>query len=236
MVICTEETFWAGDRVVTGYMARPSATSGKGVLVLHPWWGLTEFIRGLCDRLAGEGFVAFAPDLYDGRIATTIAQAEELSGSLDFEATIPVVLGAVDYLRGQTAVPETAVSDSKIAVIGLSMGAAWALWLAAESRPDDVTAVVLFYGNWPGFGRDAFAKTNAAFLGHFAANDPYEEPEGIEETRREIEAAGREATFHTYPGTGHWFFENNRPDAYVPAAAVLAWERTATFLKERLNR
>ena len=224
-------TFQMGDREVTGYLARPSATSGKGVLVLHPWWGLTEFIRELCDRLAGEGFVAFAPDLYDGRTATTIEQAEQLSSTLDFEATIPVVLGAVDYARGQTAVP-----DAKIGVIGLSMGAAWSLWLAAESRPDDVTAVVLFYGNWPGFGREAFAKTEAAFLGHFAANDPYEEPEGIEETRRDIQEAGREVTFHTYPETGHWFFENNQPDAYDPAAAVLAWDRTITFLKERLNR
>lgn len=222
-------TFPVGDRVATGYLARPSTASGKGVLVLHPWWGLTEFIKELCDRLAGEGFVVFAPDLYDGRTAATIAQAEELSGSLDFEATIPVVLGAVDYLRGQTAVP-----DAKIGVIGLSMGAAWTLWLAAESRPDDVTAVVLFYGNWPGFDREAFAKTEAAFLGHFAGDDPYEEPEGVEETRREIAAAGREVTFHTYPGTGHWFFENNQPDAYHPAAAALAWERTLAFLKENL--
>ncbi len=224
-------TFQAGEREAMGYLARPSTASGKGVLVLHPWWGLTAFIKELCDRLAGEGFVVFAPDLYDGRTAITIEQAEQLSSSLDFEATIPVVLGAVDYLRGQTAVP-----DSKIAVIGLSMGAAWTLWLAAESRPDDMTAVVLFYGNWPGFSREQFAKTTAAFLGHFAENDPYEEPEGIEETRREIAAAGREVTFHTYPDTGHWFFENNQPDAYNQAAAVLAWERTVTFLKERLNR
>ncbi|GIK54663.1 MAG: dienelactone hydrolase [Chloroflexota bacterium] len=225
------ETFRAGERVATGYLARPSTTSGKGVLVLHPWWGLNEFIKELCDRLAGEGFVAFAPDLYDGRTATTITQAEQLSSTLDFEATIPVVLGGVDYLRGQTAVP-----DTKIGVIGLSMGAAWTLWLATESRPDDVTAVVLFYGNWPGFSREKFAKTEAAFLGHFAANDPYEEPEGIEETRREIEEARREVTFHTYPETGHWFFESNRPDAYHQAAAALAWERTVTFLKNRLNR
>ncbi|HRQ38406.1 MAG TPA: dienelactone hydrolase family protein [Chloroflexota bacterium] len=223
-------TFQAGEREATGYLARPSTEQRGGVLVLHPWWGLTEFIQELCDRLAGEGFVAFAPDLYDGRTATTIPQAEQLSGSLDFEATIPVVLGAVDYLREQTAVPE-----QKIGVIGLSMGAAWTLWLAAESRPDDVTAVVLFYGNWPGFSREHFAKTRAAFLGHFAANDPYEEPEGIEETRREIAAAGREVNFHHYPGTGHWFFENNQPDAYNQAAATLAWQRTVTFLKGLLT-
>ena len=200
------------------------------MLVLHPWWGLTEFIKELCDRLAGEGFVVFAPDLYDGRTATTIEEAEQLVNNVDFEATIPVVTGAVNFLQGQTAVP-----GQGIGTIGFSMGAAWALWLAAKSRPDDVAATVLFYGNWPGFGREEFAKSKAAFLGHFAENDPYEEPEAVEDTRREIEAAGREVAFHTYPGTGHWFFEANQPDAYNQEAAWLAWKRTLLFLNEKLK-
>ena len=64
------------------YLAIPEGGSGAGVLVLHAWWGLNDFIRGLCDRLAGEGFTALAPDVYHGAIATTIEQAETLSGEL----------------------------------------------------------------------------------------------------------------------------------------------------------
>jgi carboxymethylenebutenolidase len=225
------ETFQADGREASGYLALPQAGQGAGVLVLHPWWGLNEFIRGFCDRLAGEGFVVFAPDLYDGRTATTIEEAEQLSGSLDFEATIPVVTGAADYLREHTAVRGT-----QIGVIGFSMGAAWALLLTAELRPDDMAAVVLFYGNYPGIGQDnSFAKTRAAFLGHFAEDDPYEDVADMEATRQDLERAGREVTFYTYPETGHWFFEADRPDAYKQTAAELAWQRTLGFLKEMRN-
>ncbi len=50
----------------------------------------------------------------------------------------------------------------------------------------------------------------------------------------ELRSAGRDMTLHIYPGAGHWFFEENRPDAYNAGAAQLAWERTLEFLLERL--
>jgi carboxymethylenebutenolidase len=78
-------------------------------------------------------------------------------------------------------------------------------------------------------------KTQAAILGHFAEEDEWEPP--ADETRRvqeELRGAGMDVTFHIYPGTGHWFFEENRPDAYNAGAAQLAWERTLEFLRERL--
>src|SRR5690606_36678553 len=111
-------------------------------------------------------------------------------------------------------------------------GAAWAIALAGTYQPDHVGAVVLFYGNYPGYTAEDFARTPAAFLGHFAENDPYEEREAVEQTLAELHKAGREATFDFYPGTGHWFYENNQPAAYDPQSAQLAWERTLAFLKE----
>lgn len=60
------------------YLVRPSCGSGPGVLVLHSWWGLNEFFRRFCDRLADEGFVALAPDLHEGKTATTISEAQQL--------------------------------------------------------------------------------------------------------------------------------------------------------------
>ena len=112
------------------------------------------------------------------------------------------------------------------------MGAAWAIELATGERPDDFAAVVLFYGA----GEGDFAPSRAAFLGHFAPGDEWEPDEGVAALEAAIRAAGKEVTFHRYPGAGHWFFEADRPDAYDPAAAELAWERTVAHLRRHLSR
>jgi carboxymethylenebutenolidase len=81
-----------------GYLARPEGEQGPGVLVLHPWWGLNDTIKGVCDRLAKEGFIACAPDLYHGQVAVTIQEAELLSSKLDPEQAKADVAAAVTLL------------------------------------------------------------------------------------------------------------------------------------------
>ena len=70
---------------------------------------------------------------------------------------------------------------------------------------------------------------------HLAEQDDYVADSGVKKLRRSLAAAGREAAFHTYPGTGHWLFESDRPDAFQPEAAELAWGRTIDFLRQRLQ-
>lgn len=212
-----------------GYLALPASGEGPGILVLHAWWGLTEMFTDLCDRLAEAGFIAFAPDMFEEQTAQTIAQAENLVGTSDDDAVQRIVVSAVDFLREQSG-----VRGDKIGVIGFSFGAAWALLAATVLNAADIAAVVLFYGNHGGLDGDDFAKAEAAFLGHYAENDPYEPTEYTEEMLAEIKKGGKEVEFHFYPGTGHWFMESNRPDAYQAEAAELAWERTLAFLQARL--
>jgi len=213
-----------------GYLALPEAGSGPGVLVLHAWWGLTDLFKEVCDRLAAAGFVALAPDIFgNGATAQTIAEAEHLVQTVDGAAAEAIVISASQFLRHHPA-----VQGETIGTVGFSFGAAWALLLATVFQPDDLAAVVLFYGNHGGLEWDDFAKARAVFQGHFAEDDPYEDAETVRHTLAELHKAGRTATFHFYPGTGHWFFESNRPDAYNPEAAQLAWERTLTFLKQHL--
>jgi carboxymethylenebutenolidase len=114
-------------------------------------------------------------------------------------------------------------------VVGFSFGAFWALWLA-EQRPDWLRSVTLFYGTNGGSGD--FSRSTAAFQGHFAAEDPYEPEELARAMETTLRAAGRPVSFYTYPGTGHWFFESDRPDAYHEPSARLAWERTLAFLRQ----
>lgn len=208
----------------SGYLALPEKPRGD-VLVLHAWWGLNDFFKGFTDRLASQGFLALAPDLQQGNVARTVAEAKELMSKVDEESRGPIVLGALDYLRSHPS-----QSGRKIAVIGFSMGAAWALWLSTE-RPEDVGAVVTFYGTYPGLG---FSKAKASFLGHYAPEDEWEPTNDVKAVEAKIREARRDVTFHFYPGTKHWFIEEDRPDAYDPAAAGLAWKRTLDFLNKKL--
>ncbi len=213
-----------------GYWAVPDPGqelgTGKepGVLVLHPWWGLNDTVKGVCDRLAGEGFVAFAPDLYRGKIATTIEEAEVLSEQLDSAGAAADAATGVELLCERIG-----AEDCKLGVIGFSLGAYYAVQLSVDD-PDRIQAVVLFYGT----GEGDYNKAKASYLGHFAENDPYEQAEYVEGMEMALAAAGRPVVFHRYADLGHWFFEPDRHDAYNEPAARLAWERTLAFLKQSL--
>jgi carboxymethylenebutenolidase len=206
-----------------GYLTIPSTGMGNPVLVLHAWWGLNDTLRAFCTRLAGSGFVAFAPDLYHGQVADNISDAETLGAALDS-----------NHLQAKAEIAEAAVflreragqADSGIAVIGFSLGAYYALDLAAAD-PEHIRSVVIFYGTGPA----DHSKSKAAYLGHFAEDDEFEPQSNVDELEESLRRAGRPVTVYRYPDTGHWFFEPDRRQAYNPAAASLAWERTLAFLR-----
>lgn len=212
-------------QVVRAYVSRPN-NEAPGVVVLHAWWGLNSFFQRLCDRLAGAGFAVSAPDLYNGKVARTIPEAEKAIKSLDQNYARMAALSAVDRLHSMRG-----VRPGPIGVIGFSMGAAWSLVLS-EARPETVGAVVLFYGT----NEVDFWQARAAYLGHFAERDEWEPLAGVRQMESEMKTAGRESTYHFYPGTGHWFFEDDRPEAYNAQAAELAWTRTIEFLKTQLGK
>jgi len=208
---------------IPAYLALPKGDTGPGVLVLHAWWGLNEVFKDLCDRLAAQGFVALAPDLYGGNIATTREEAQRLMRQMDKTGARKALNAAVQHLASHPA-----TSRPAIGLVGFSMGGYYALGLACQ-KPKNIAAVVTFYGT----GRGKFAEAHAAFLGHYAENDEFESLSDVQNLEEQLRAAGKPVAFHIYPGTKHWFFEENRPE-YDPTAAKLAWERTVAFLRERL--
>jgi carboxymethylenebutenolidase len=225
------KAFQVDGKTFSGYLAEPPHGSGPGVLVLHAWWGLTEPVQEVCDRLAAQGFVAFAPDLYRGKTTASIEQAEALVEALsqDEERVRGDIAEAVKFLRQHGS---TQLSDGrgKLAIVGFSMGGAYALDMSVTAA-QEIAAVVTFYATYPGLN---YSGANAVYLCHFAEEDPFEPVESVAEMELELQAAGRQANFITYPGTKHWFFEENRPE-YNAEAARLAWERTIQFLHEQLN-
>ena len=211
-----------------GYLAMPADGSGPGVLVLHAWWGLTEVFTDVCDRLAGEGYVALAPGLYPG--GETTASIEEAEALVDEHDSKREVVEGIARAALQQMSEMPAVTGEQVGVIGFSMGAYWALHLS-QVCPEDIGAVVAVYGTSGG----DFSTARAAYLGHFAENDDFEPLDGVRALEDKIRAAGRDVTFHVYPNTGHWFVEPNRPDVYDADAAELVWERTLTFLQTHLS-
>ncbi|HNP86426.1 MAG TPA: dienelactone hydrolase family protein [Kouleothrix sp.] len=208
---------------IRAYLALPAYTPAPGVLVLHAWWGLTPFVHHICDQLAEAGFVALAPDMFQGRTANTVEAAQAMLEEHDDAHVQAAVAGAAEALLAHPAV------SGPIAVLGFSFGAAWALLMTSE-RPEDIHAAVLFYGSYSA----DFNVSQAAYLGHFAENDPWEPLDGIHQMEADLRTAGRHTRFYIYPGTQHWFVETDRPE-YNPEAAALAWERTITFLNEQFK-
>lgn len=215
-----EISFDVNGQAAKGYLALPAQAEAPGVIVLHAWWGLNQFFKNLCDRLAEEGFVAFAPDLNEGRVATTVEEAKQIMSELNFERKKAIADALVDYMRAR---PE--VRKGSLTLIGYSMGAAWSLELVTE-RPDDIGKVVLFYG----VGEGDFAKIKADILGHFSDSDEWEPLDGIRAMEEDMHSAGLEPEFHIYPNLSHWFFEEDRPE-FDRESAELAWKRTIDFLR-----
>ena len=203
------------------YFAQPKSGLGKGVLVIHAWWGLNHFIKDLCDRLAGEGFLVLAPDLYHGKTAATVEEAKKLRSKLKQETVAQEIAQAADQLHRVCC-----VSGQGLGVMGLSLGGYWGLWLA-EQKPSLVTATVVFYGTRNG----DYSTCQSAFQFHLAETDEYVAVAGVKKMQKSLAAADKVAAFYTYPGTGHWFLESDRLDAYNLPAAQQAWNRSVEFLK-----
>jgi len=145
------------------YIALPPSGKGTAVLVIHAWWGLNDFFRGVCDRLAKEGFVALAPDLFEGQVATTSTGARRLRAKPKKEPTYKTLIRAIEQLSNHPA-----VQGATIGVIGFSMGGHWALWLS--QRPElPIGATVTFYGARAG----DYTSSQAVFLDHFAERDDW---------------------------------------------------------------
>jgi carboxymethylenebutenolidase len=179
-------------------------------------------MKAFCTRLAENGFAAFAPDLYHGKVADNIADAETLGKALDAN----YIQARAEILAASMFLNERAGRTGRgLPVIGFSLGAYYALDLSTTD-PEYVRSVVLFYGT----GDSDFSNSRAEYLGHFAENDQYEPQSNVDSLEEALRRAGRPVTFHRYSGTGHWFFEPDRPQAYNQAAASLAWDRTLAFL------
>src|SRR5690606_20655672 len=160
-----------------------------------------------------------------GRTTESPEEARAMLASLDVDRATSQLLATSATLRD---LPIT--DDRPIGVVGFSMGASLGLWLATRA-PEQVDATVIFYGT-----QDIdFEPTRSAILGHFAEHDELVPDDDVTLLEAHLRLLDKDVEFHRYAGTGHWFMEDDRPDAYDAEAAETAWERTVAFLREHLG-
>jgi carboxymethylenebutenolidase len=225
-------TFRCEGGTADGCLALPAAGSGPGVMVVQEWWGLVPQIKGVCDRLAAEGFVALAPDLYHGEIAqhTEMDKAGRLMSTLPMDRAARDMAGAIDHLRAHEA-----VRGDQIGVIGFCMGGMLTLVIAAQ-QGDKIGVAVPYYGAPLGDNQPDWSNLTAAVRGHFAEQDDFFPPHAVKELEAKLRAMGKDVEFEVHPGTGHAFAnEEDALGTYHAAEAARAWAATIAFLHERLG-
>jgi len=221
--------FASNGKSAQGYLAIPASGQGPGVILIQEWWGLDRHCTDVGNRLAREGFVVLAPDLYHGEHADEPDDAGKLMMAMETERAARDMVGAVDYLDTHPA-----VKGQGIGAIGFCMGGGLVLWLSTLSSK--VKAAAPFYGviPWENAQPD-YTKSLAAYQGHYAEHDDWAPPAATAELEGRLRDLGREANFFVYPGTGHAFFNDDREGGHHPQASRQAWERVIRFFREKLG-
>lgn len=214
-----------------GYLAVPASGSGPGVIVIQEWWGLNPQIKGFADRLASEGFVALAPDLYHGELAEhdEMDKAGHLMNTLPADRAARDMLGAVDYLLARDE-----VSSDKAGVIGFCMGGMLSLILGAIGG-DKIGAVAPYYGA-PVFGNAPdWSGLTAPVSGHYAEIDDFFGPDAIRAMEAELKALGKDVSLEVHTGAGHAFAnETDAIGTYNHDLAEACLAESFAFLRKNL--
>jgi carboxymethylenebutenolidase len=214
---------------LVGFLAMPrdAAEPLPGIIVIHEWWGLNDNIKAMTRRLAGEGYVALAVDLYGGATAETPDVAQELMTALLAEpaAANRNLQQAYDYLEKYALAP-------RIAAVGWCLGGGWSLQTALL-YPDTLDAVVMYYGA-PITDRSRLATVNAPILGFFGGLDESIPVRQVQDFRATLQDLGKNAEVLIYPRADH-AFANPSGGNYNEEAADDAWQKTVAFLTRHLK-
>jgi carboxymethylenebutenolidase len=219
--------FQCNGATYSGYLAPAASAKGPGVIVLQEYWGLVGHIKDVADRLGQAGFTALAPDLFEGKTTEEPDEAGSMLMALNIGKTEKILGCAARKLLDMDS-----VTGDKVGIVGFCMGGQLSLY-AACADPDVYGACVDFYGIHPNANPD-LGSLKAPVLGFFAETDDYAPPETVSALDAQLTALGKKHEFHTYPGTFHAFFNDDRP-AFHPDAAEDAWKRMHDFFDQHLR-
>jgi carboxymethylenebutenolidase len=206
---------------IEGELAEPSG-DGKApaIVLIQEWWGVNDHIRSLVDRLAKEGFLVVAPDLYHGKTTKDAGEAAKMMQALDTLQAVKEIGAAASYLK------EHPRSNGKVGVTGFCLGGA--LTLASACHVPGLSAAAAFYGIPPAEKVD-YAKAVMPVIMHVGKKDEWVTPAKAEDVKKQL----KNCEVFLYDAD-HAFVNDTRPEVHDPANAKLAWDRTVAFFKQHV--
>ena len=222
-------SYKSGDETVQGMLYAPE---GKGpfpaLVVIHEWWGLNDWVKDQASKLADQGYVTLAVDLYRGKVATTPDEAHEIMRGVPEDRAARDLHAAVEYLKAQSN-----VKKDRIGSIGWCMGGGYSLNVALQEPT--LAAAVINYGHLA-TDADSLQKINAAMLGIFGGQDRGIPVEDVKKFEQTLKQQGKKVEIVIYPDAGHAFENPNNKTGYRADDAADAWKRTTTFLNGTLKK
>jgi len=221
-------SYKSGDETVSGMLYEPA---GKGpfpaIVVIHEWWGLNDWVKEQASKLADEGYVTLAVDLYRGKVATTPDEAHELMRGVPEDRATRDLLAATTYLRSLKN-----VKPDKIGADGWCMGGGYSLDLAVNDPK--LAADVINYGHLA-TESDTLKKINAPVLCNFGGKDQGITPDSVNKFASQLKQLGKKVDVKIYPDAGHAFENPNNKAGYRADDAADAWQRTVKFFASTLK-
>jgi len=221
-------TFPTDNGTNLGYISMPEKPNGKSVIVIQEWWGLVDHIKDICDRFAKIGFVALAPDLYNGVAAKSPDEAGKLMMALNISEAEKTIDSSINFVLKQKE-----ITSKTVGIVGFCMGGQLAVY-AACTNPTKISACVNFYGIHPSVSPD-YSKLTAPLLGFFAELDSSVPPEKVNTLASKLQDLQKDYTFKIFENTNHAFFNNTRPEVFNKEAADECWEKMIELFSNKLN-
>jgi len=225
----TEVSFPSGNETVQGLLYVPS-TPGRhpGLVVIHEWWGLNDWVKEQAADFADHGYVALAVDLYRGKVATDPETAHELMRGLPQDRAVRDLTAAANYLKTLKS-----VDPNRLGAVGWCFGGGLAAQLAVADP--DLRAVAINYGSLP-TDASALKQIHAAIVGNFGALDQGITPQDVNDFAAAMKALGKPVDVKIYPDAGHAFENPNNKTGYRPADAKDAHKRMLAFFGGHLQK
>lgn len=221
-------SYKSGEEKVSGFLVTPE---GEGpfpaIVVIHEWWGLNDQIKGEAKKLAKEGYVTLAVDLYRGKVTDDPEEAHELLRGLPEDRAARDLVAAVSYLQ---TLPN--VKKDRIGSIGWCMGGGYSLSLAINSP--EFAGAVIYYGRLV-TDKSWLKRINAPIIGFFGEEDRGIPVSSVREFEKTMKELGKDVSVYIYPEAGHAFANEERPSSYNASVTKDAWEKTLAFFEKHLK-